>query len=72
VILVSQGFDEQEEECPADKNLTNYESKFGDLCLFLFYNLLFLPAASRAGAKSNMGQPFINELYLTLVATPHP
>jgi hypothetical protein len=37
VILVSQGFDEQEEECPAEKNLTNYESKFGDLCLFLFY-----------------------------------
>jgi hypothetical protein len=36
VILVSQGFDEQEEECPAEKNLTNYESKFGDLCLFYF------------------------------------
>ncbi len=37
VILVTQGFDEQEEECPADKNLTNYESKFGDLGFFLFY-----------------------------------
>jgi hypothetical protein len=51
VILVTQGFDEQEEECPADKNLTNYESKFGDLGFFYF--------TFSSCAKSNMGQPFI-------------
>jgi hypothetical protein len=51
VIVVTQGFDEQEEECPADKNLTNYESKFGDLGFFYF--------TFSSCAKSNMGQPFI-------------
>jgi hypothetical protein len=35
-FLVTQGFDVQEEECPAGKNLTNYESKFGYLWLFHF------------------------------------
>jgi hypothetical protein len=49
VIVVTQGFDEQEEECPADKNLTNYESKFGDLWLFHFTFYIFLPAARDAG-----------------------
>jgi hypothetical protein len=37
--------EDQEEECPPECNLTNFKSKFGILCLLIFY-CLFTPLQS--------------------------